>query len=248
MTRPWHQRRPDLVREIQTDLQARYPILHLFLDARGQAEVRGTFPVLSDAGEVLDRFQVAIELPAGFPDDLPVVRETAGRIPWTAARHVEIDGKACVLLPDDRWRCFPRGASLLTFLDGPLRNFFLGQAIVERGGAWPFGEWGHASDGVYEYYAELLHTTNEAVIRRSLDLLRRPCIKDAWPCPCGSGRTIATCCKTLLLDLRTKVPPHIAAQSYRRVRETRWSRTVRRPLRPANLITIAGRPVSLPPD
>ena len=63
-----------------------------------------------------------------------------------------------MLLPDERWRVWPPGTSLLTFLTGPVRSFFLAQSIVEEGEPWPFGQWAHGAKGVLQYYRELIKT------------------------------------------------------------------------------------------
>ena len=209
----WHRRNPKLVDEIRADLAGAYPNLHLFIDEDGAAEVRGTFPARSPEGRVLDRYQVRIELLPDYPRSLPVVREVGGRIPWRVDHHVEPDGKACVLLPDDRWRCFPEGAPFKQFLDGPVHDFFLGQAIVERGGEWPFGEWSHGEKGILEYYCDLLGTEYRAVVERFLQVLSKADLKHHWECPCGSGRRIRRCCASRIRELRRKIPHGIARQS-----------------------------------
>jgi hypothetical protein len=217
LKRAWHQHNPSLVEQIRGDLRAHYPSLHLFIDPDGSATVRGTFPVRSAQGRVLDRYQVSIELLADYPKSLPVVRETGGQIPWKADFHVDPDGKACVLLPDDRWRCFPEGAPFRQFLDGPLHDFFLGHSLVALGEDWPFGEWSHGADGVYEYYRELLQTDDADTVRRFLFVLAKLNLKRHWDCPCGSGRKIARCCRARIRDLRTKIPPAIARSALERL-------------------------------
>lgn len=213
MRRPWHESQPELVDEIRADLLARYTSLHLFINESGDAEVRGTFPVLSAEGRELDRYQVTIELHADYPDSLPVVRETGGRIPWCEDSHVESDGKACVLIPDDRWRSFPKGTPFRCFLEGPVHNFFLGQSLVAQGGEWPFGEWKHGREGVLQYYQELLGTEDPRTIARFLYVLKKLNLKLHLHCPCGSGRKIEKCCKSKILDLRKKIPSATATKA-----------------------------------
>lgn len=218
MNRRWHEVQPELVDGIRADLRARYPLLHLFINEAGDAQVRGTFPVLSPEGRELDRYQVTIELPADYPDGLPVVREVGGRIPWHEDSHVETDGKACVMIPDDRWRGFPRGAPFRHFLEGPVHNFFLGQSLVARGEKWPFGEWKHGLSGVLQYYRELIGTEDDRTIARFLYVLKKLNFKPHMECPCGSGRKIEKCCKSKVLDLRMKIPPATAAKAMMKLR------------------------------
>jgi hypothetical protein len=196
--------------------------LHLFIDPDGSAAVRGTFPVRSLEGRVLDRYRVSIELLVDYPRSLPIVREIGGRIPWKVEFHVDFDGKACVLLPDDRWRCFPEGAPFRQFLDGPVHDFFLGQSLVALGGDWPFGEWSHGADGVYEYYRELLQTDDARTVCRFLYVLGKLNLKLHWDCPCASGRKIARCCQARIRDLRRKTPPAVARSALERLGLKSW--------------------------
>ena len=125
-------------------------------------------------GQVLDRYSVELQLARNHPSGLPVVRETGGRIPRHDDRHINTaDGTACVLIPDERWRLWPPGAPLLKFLTGPLHSFFLAQTMVEEGEPWPFGQWAHGAKGVFQYYRELLKTSDLRVITTYLDYLSR---------------------------------------------------------------------------
>lgn len=217
--RQWHELRPDLVEQIRRDLATNYPTLHLSLVGRW-AEVRGTFPVLGEAGKVLDRFQVKIILPPDFPRSLPIPFETGGRIPWTAARHVvEHSGAACVLLPDVRWKVFPVGAPFLDYLKGPFHSYFLGQLVVEAGGTWPYGEWGHAADGILEFYYDNIGVRTPEAVMRYLVAMKRSKLKPHKACPCGSTRQLASCCLVEVQALRAKIDPQTAAQSLEYVKE-----------------------------
>lgn len=216
MTEPWHKSRPELVEEIRGSLQRDYPALHLVIDGEsGRAAVRGTFPVRSPDGVERDRYSVSIELPDDYPTGLPVVREVNRRIPWQANRHVNTDGTCCVLIPDDRWRSFPEGAPFRQFLDGPLYDFFLAQSLVELGEPWPFGQWDHQGAGLLEYYRELLETENDLTVSRFVYVLAQPLLNPRSDCPCGSARKLRDCCLALVVDLRNKIPWHIARTSFR---------------------------------
>ena len=211
--KPWYVARPDLVSDVHAEL-AKYPSLHLFL-SNANAEVRGTFPVRDEAGRTLDEYAVAIELPRRYPNALPIVRETAGRIPWTLDRHVlPTCGTCCVLLPDARWEEFPMCAPFSEYLAGPLHNFFLGQSIVESGGEWPFGEWAHGVAAKRDYYSALFETENGATVRLFLEVLGWPNPKGRARCPCGSGRRLSKCCRAKVDDLRTKIQPVTARRAF----------------------------------
>ncbi|MCZ6655534.1 MAG: hypothetical protein O7D91_21205 [Planctomycetota bacterium] len=217
MNEPWYTRIPALVDEITSDLRVHYPNLHLSIDDEQGAEIRGTLPVISPQGKVLDRYQITIRLLPDYPKSLPEVREVGGRIPWDPDYHIERDGTACVLMPDDRWRCFPEAAPFREYLDGPLHDFFLGQSLVALGEDWPFGGWSHGADGIYEFYQDLLGTSDRRTIKRFLHVLNKLHFKSHLDCPCGSGKKIRKCCQEKVSDLRRKIPPAIARKASERL-------------------------------
>jgi hypothetical protein len=213
MNRVWHRRDPTLFVREKIEVEGHYPQLHVVVTG-DQVLVRGTFPVIAE-GVARDRYSVEIHLAKDHPRSLPVVREVGGRIPRTPERHINHDGAACVLLPDERWRVWPPGSTLLTFLQGPVHSFFLAQSLVERGDPWPFGQWGHGADGVREYYEALLHTADLQVICHYLQCLAAKEIKGHWDCPCTSGQRLRNCHMKTLIDLRGKIAPADAARSLR---------------------------------
>ncbi len=216
MSRPWHKANPSLLEKIRVAVQARYPNLH-FYPQNDHVVVRGSLPVI-DAGKELDRYSVEIVLLADYPDAVPLVWETGGKIPRNADHHVNPGGEACLFIPDERWRAYPPGMTFLEFLDGPVRNFFLGQSIFCRTGQWPFGQRRHSEAGIRDFYGELLATDNLTVILGYLEYLSRPALKGHWPCPCKSGKRIRACHSEQIKDLRAKIPSEVAEKSWRSLR------------------------------
>lgn len=177
---------------------------------------RGSFPV-KDGIDILSRFLIGIEFPRDFPDSVPILRETGGRIPWHADRHVNsANGEACPIVPEE-WLIRQDHDSILAFLDGPVRNFFLGQLAVESGAPWPFGERLHGVDGLIESYGELLGTTDKKAVRRYLDCLSKEHLKGHWDCPCGSGERLRNCHLEMVNALRTKIAPWVARRARARL-------------------------------
>ena len=198
--KPWYVANPALVEQTERDLRARYPTLRLDVSGGG-AEVRGTFPILDEDGTELDRWSVSITLPPAYPEDLPVVRETGGRIPARLDNHVlSSDGTACVLLPESRYRWFPVGAPFVDYLDGPLRGFLAAQSYRARGGSWVHGEWEHGALAAVRFYKELLGSDDDVVGWRALIALGLDLV-DGHQCPCGRRRPVREC-HPILLQVR----------------------------------------------
>ena len=211
MKRAWHRTRPELLEQIREEIQSHYPSLQLSCE-EDIVFVRGSYPITFE-GEILDRYAVEIEFPPDYPDLLPVVRETGGRIPHTSDYHMSNDGDACLFVPDERWWILPPGFSFLDFLRGPVFNFFLSQAVVSLGEPWPFGQRQHGAGGIREFYAGLLGTNDLDVMRGYLEFLSSSQVKGHWSCPCRSGKRIRQCHQVQIVDLRAKIPTRIAKRS-----------------------------------
>jgi len=204
------------VEQLDGQVHARYPSLRGILRDGGPV-LSGTFPVEHE-GTVLDRFVIEGYFPYGLGLP-PVILETNGRIPRTVDRHVFPNGTICVEVPE---LTLLRGDySLVSFLEGPVHNYFLGQSLVESGQPWPFGEWSHGKLGLLEAYAEILGVADEASIRRYLDFLSRQGLKGHWQCPCGSGKRLRHCHRQRLGSLRNDVPAPLARLALRRLNTAR---------------------------
>lgn len=208
----WQHNDPALYEKEKEEVEAHFPELH-FVVENDVVFVRGIFPVMFE-GQELDRYSVELQLARNHPAGLPLVRETDGRIPRNIDRHILApDGTACVLLPDERWRLWPVGSPLLKYLLGPLHSFFLAQTTVEEGQPWPFGQWAHGAKGIFQFYGELLDTSDLRVMTTYLDYLAAKKVKGHWPCPCRNGRKLRDCHFDKVRDLREKISRKTAERS-----------------------------------
>jgi hypothetical protein len=191
---------PDL-EAIRERLAYRFPTLHLLPGPDGPI-IRGTFFLEHESHEI-DRFAVEIALKPIYDGDLPVVFETAGRIPRTPERHVNDGGSACVCLPIDYFRKHPGPFDLMAFLEGPVRDYFLGQALVERGEPWPYGEWRHGGEGAVDWLLEFARSLGPKEMDAYLSVMAIRHLKGHVACPCASGKKIRHCHMELLNKLRS---------------------------------------------
>lgn len=211
--KPWFTGRPELKADVETVIARWYRDLRLTIEAE-IAVLRGTFPVTHD-GQVLDRFAIEIRFPSDYPDTLPEIRETAGRLPWTNERHVNPDGAACVIVPEE-W--LVRGDGTFgSFMSGPVNSYFLAQALVEMGEPWPHGERSHGRAGVLEAYADLIGVADSTLMIAWLRTLENQAAKGHWPCPCGNGRILRRCHGEEFRALRARITPTIARQMLARL-------------------------------
>jgi hypothetical protein len=213
MKAKWYELNPHLLATVKRDIGGEYPDLCVMIEG-GAVFARGSFPVVGGT-DILDRFLIEVEFPRDYPASIPILRETGGRIPWHESRHTNRDGAACPIVPEE-WLIRQDRDSILAFLDGPVKNFFLGQILVEAGKPWPFGERSHGNAGLVESYGELVGTTDPVAVRRYLDCLSKETVKGHWDCPCGSKKHLRNCHLDKVKALRKKIAPSIARSALAR--------------------------------
>ena len=178
-----HKSRSVRLAALQREIEGKYSDIRV-VEENGEIFARGSFPITDDDG-VVDRFLIELLVPNDYPDSVPILREIDGRIPWHEDRHTNRDGVSCPIVPEE-WLLRTDRDSIEAFLEGPVRNFFIGQILAEHGKPWPFGERAHGKSGLLQSYGELIGTADEGTVRRYLDCLSREIVKGHWDCPCGS--------------------------------------------------------------
>jgi hypothetical protein len=200
---------------LRQQIRTTYPDLTVGVKNR-TVSIRGTFPVVHE-GDVLDRYQVEIEWSDG-DQEVPLLRETGGRIPWIADRHMSQGGIACLFVPEE-WLIRPReDRTLLNYLDRPVRNYFLWQSLFERGASPPWSDRLHGVEGLFEAYGDMVGLKNPAAIKLCLEYLAQERVKGHWRCPCGNGRRLRDCHAERMSALKCKIPRYIAKLALKRLK------------------------------
>lgn len=213
-------KRADLINELNISVISKYPSLVLYAE-NPSVFLRGIFPLLDLSDKsVIDKYELEIEFPQSYPKSLPIVRETAGRIPIDIDRHMIPENRqACFFLVEERYLHFPIGSPIIKFIDGPMYQFFLSQTYYELTGKWIFGEHRHGIYGIYDYYAELLNTKDLNIIIKFVDYVSKKKIKSYWPCYCSKNKRLDECHLKFLLKTRSQIPPRIAKNSFIRLND-----------------------------
>lgn len=214
MSAAWFERNPGVLSELEATLRARFPTLHAFIE-NGQCRVRGTLALRTDEVE-FDRYSLEFVLPDDYPARPSRVWETAGRIPRSADRHTFVDGALCLGTPLDLWTKLGGDFRLHRMLDGPVRNFLIGNSLVEHGENWPHEQRKHGAAGLIEHLVELFGTDKPVMLATFLQALAIGGVTKHSPCPCASGRKILKCHHTGLKALR-RIPPDVLEQTARMI-------------------------------
>jgi len=195
-------------------------------------EINNRFPELKENGsgfsgiisfyetynkcEIEDTFEVTIDIPDGYPIEMPTLRETGGRTEWIAKKHNKENlmdlhrnpttGTACVCVKQLERKKFPVGSNILTFIDELAIPYLYGLSFYEENGHWPWHEYSHGCLGILEFFAEDAEKIDPKMIielsvifkkdpkwEKYRDYIVKPRKKRF--CPCGSEKPFFECHK-----------------------------------------------------
>lgn len=150
-----------------------------------------------------DYFLLEIFVPNGFPEDIPTVKNTDGKIRANNYKgHVYANGQFCLEV-DTAIAAFLQGnPSLLAFLTKYLDTYLCGFLFYRKHKYLPFGEHKHGVDGLLDYYCELFETTEIKVAYSLLSCLFRENLKGHIQCPCQSGKRYRNCHRDKINELK----------------------------------------------
>ena len=179
--RPWHVANPEAFQKFQRSIHRKYPTLRVLVE-NDIVYIRGGLILEASDGRELDRYSIEIRIPHNYPKSVPTVKEIGGRLPKIPNRHFNPgDEIACLFLPDERYKYYPRGSTIIDFIEGPVKSFFLWQTNYDLNKSESsFEERGHGVEGIIEFYSEELKTKDISVMLKFLDYLTAKKVKKNW--------------------------------------------------------------------
>lgn len=197
----WWEQYPALFEEVKSTL-AENRGLRIY-DQYQKPYIRGLYYVVVNGVEI-DYFNLRIDFPDKYPNDLPVIKMLGSRIPNEPDRHINHDGTACLYEPME-WLLSRPDKTFRTWLNVAVYNFCLAQLHFEEFGFFE-EERSHGVHGIIEAYKHILgiQTDDNNAIFKWLRVLSREKIKGHWACPCGSGGIIRKCCHNQITCIAMK--------------------------------------------
>lgn len=184
----WHEVMPDRWKQEQAIACSLLEDFIAEIDSRGNAIMRGNFPLVSEHGHVYETISLRIEYPSSFParNQPPSVFLESHRDRWEKGgnSHIELDWKLCLFVPGESGIQFAAPTSL-NDLFAVIRTYLIKERIYQRRLArshfdgsiakWPGEDRSHGIEGIREAVNE------SSGVRRNA------------PCPCGSGKRFKNC-------------------------------------------------------
>ena len=143
---------------------------------------------------VQKRFELSIEIQAGYPKVIPTVYECAGVLPRNQDHHTYQDGSFC-LGSELRLRLMlNQDSSLSAFLANIVDPFLYSVTYYLQHGFYPYGQLAHGEEGLVEDYERLFGVSGRrAVVQALLALSKRKRIANRLSCPCGCSHRLGLC-------------------------------------------------------
>lgn len=199
------------------DLLRDQPGLRLKPSPNGRVQLAGVLGFSAEKPgleRIEDAFQVEIAVPAGFPKELPVVKEVGGRIPDNY--HRNSDGGLCLGSPTQQLLAFVSTPTLPSFVERCVIPYLYGFVYQARHGKMPFGELSHGMKGIRQDYVGLFGVDSESA---AIEMVYLTSLKkraaNKRPCPCGSGKRLGKCHNRKVNHLRSQLGRKWFAAEYR---------------------------------
>ncbi len=160
--------------------------------------LRGKFRFKADmsgSDEIEDFYRLEIFVPDKFPQALPKVKETGGKIPRDGNFHVNSDGTLCLGSPLRLLKKVHSAPNLTGFADQCLVPYIYNVSYkLMHGGEFVFGELAHDDQGIVDDYSIMLGLQQSHQIKQAIQLLGvKKRIANKRPCPCECGKRLGAC-------------------------------------------------------
>lgn len=199
------------------DALARHPGLAVVPTRSGAVVLEGELRchvVGRDDVVVDERHAVTIEVPADFPETLPRVVETGGRVPRSFHHHA--DGSLCLGSPIGQRLAIEDEPTVGGFIDRVLVPYFYSHAFHERLGRTPYGELAHGSAGLEDDVRRLFRLPPRADAAEFLRLAgQRRRHANKGRCPCRSGDRVGRCHAGAVREARRRLGRRGCRREYR---------------------------------
>jgi len=140
-------------------------------------------------------YGLRIEIPAEFPNDIPIVREISYIIPRNDDHHINRDIENYT----DSLCLGARIKILQKISENPTITGFVEKCVVPflysvTKKEFVFGELKHYYKGIVEEYEDIFDVSgSNKVINILLCLSKKKRIANKYPCPCGCGKRLGKC-------------------------------------------------------
>lgn len=173
-----------------------YPLLKIERNLNGNVYLKGLIELKDDKDNVIESYNIEVYPTHEYPYRYPLVFEIGGKVPRNVNWHVfEVSGNCCLgSIPEEISKC-AKGLTLLAFFNEIVVSYFYAQIFRKENGYF-LKERPHGIDGDFDFYFEILRTTDLIKIIRYLSYIKsNPQPERTSICFCGSEVKYRKCHK-----------------------------------------------------
>lgn len=175
----------------KNEVRARFPGLDFQQDGEIVA-ITGNLDTTADykLGLIEDSFFIRIELPVEYPDKIPIVRETGGRIKKFAELNgisdtrdlhcYSRDNSICLCIGAEERKRFTPTLGLCRFIEELVVPYFYAFSFFEKNRYWPWGDYSHGLMGYFEYYLDVRDIPSRETVGDFLEIVKKAGKNGEW--------------------------------------------------------------------
>jgi len=163
--------------------------------------IEGRLHLPDEKGKFIDSYSIKIEVTDGYPNKLPLVYETAQRIPINIDWHVFPDGHCCIVTPPEEFLICKKGVTLEKFIIKYVLPYFYNQLFRELKGYF-LNERSHGNEGIREFFLSKFNTQDSKKVSQwLLYVAKKKEPERTAECFCGSGKKYRKCHRNIFREL-----------------------------------------------
>lgn len=163
--------------------------------------IEGRLHLTDEEGKFIDSYNIRIEVKDDYPNSLPLVYETAQRIPVNIDWHIFPDGHCCIVTPPEELLICKKGITLEKFIRKHVLSYFHNQLFRELKGYF-LNERSHGNEGIREFFLAKFNTNDSKKVSQLLLFIAKKKEPERTAnCFCGSGKKYRKCHRNLFREL-----------------------------------------------
>lgn len=180
----------DAIREFQSQ----WPDASVKQDSADSARIVFRYRLNAEYDDIplVEDFELEILVHKDYPNIVPKVFEVSHLIPLDY-EHLYSDRSFCLGINGELLMQLHRNASLVAFIEGPVRSYLYSAVFHETYGRYPFGDRPHGSDGILDFYKERFDVEDEVSAYQIMVFIAKGNYRGHLQCPCGSGIRTRNC-------------------------------------------------------
>ncbi|XVJ67829.1 MAG: hypothetical protein HEQ40_17220 [Lacibacter sp.] len=156
-------------------------------------KIDGEFDVVDSDGYNWATYAITIEIPEGFPFELPILKETRGEIEPTPDWHNN-NGICCLATNAIIYKELGTPISLLKWMNRFVHDYLANHVIKLKDNTYPNGEYPHGEEGMIVGYKEIFGLETESEVMNRLNLIcKNVSLGRNEKCFCNSGKKYKRC-------------------------------------------------------